>query len=603
MRGARRTRQITSRQPAGRPAVLACVAALVAALVAGCGGQLPDSGAAGPGRKLGGLSNEPLQVSAQGPVADVEPDELVEGFLVAGAGFEDDHAVARRYLTGPVQHTWRPGQRTVVYTQSSDPPTATVSGGGARRTVVVRVGVWGEIDEEGHLTLSPSGATAKATFGLTRVSGQWRIDQLDDSFGLWMPGYEFERAYTPVRLSFIARGTRIVVPDLRWFAGGRAALATQVAQSLLAGPSPELAPAVTTGAPAGTTLGVDAVPTTGGVAQVDLSPNALSATPEERQELWAQLAITLRQLPNVTDVSLTAGGSAYPVPGVAASAAGGTDLGYSEDVRVSGPVLVLSHGQLRQVDPGTGALAEASGRFPRSLDVAGLRSFTAGPQAGLLAGVDASGTALVTVPTSAPRQVVVRGGDLGRPVLDRSGWVWVADRARAGEVLVAPVTSSASAVSGSRESVTTLRPSWLAGRRVEALDVSRDGARLAVVSSAPDGTRRLDVAGVVREDTGRPTQLAPARAVGQPLPSIRDVSWADRTDLVVLSGAAGAVQPYQVQVGGVVTALPTVSGPVGIWAGDGLRAVYVTTASGQVMERSGSGWRQLGAGTSVSIPQ
>jgi hypothetical protein len=123
-----------------------------------------------------------------------------------------------------------------------------------------------------------------------------------------------------------------------------------------------------------------------------------------------------------------------------------------------------------------------------------------------------------------------------------------------------------------------------------------------VVSAAADGTTRLDVAGVVRGDAGRPSALAQPWQIGQSLPSVTDVSWADRTTLVVLGGQAGQRQAYQVEVGGVVSPLQKVNGAVGVFAGSGLASVYVTLSNGHVAVRVGSGWRNLGPGTSVTIP-
>jgi hypothetical protein len=55
-------------------------------------------------------------------------------------------------------------------------------------------------------------------------------------------------------------------------------------------------------------------------------------------------------------------------------------------------------------------------------------------------------------------------------------------------------------------------------------------------------------------------------------------------------------------VGGDVTALPRVSGAVGVSAGSGASSLYVTLASGHLAVRVGSGWRDLGPGTAVAIP-
>ena len=116
--------------------------------------------------------------------------------------------------------------------------------------------------------------------------------------------------------------------------------------------------------------------------------------------------------------------------------------------------------------------------------------------------------------------------------------------------------------------------------------------------------RRVDVAGVVRDRSGRPLRLSSTSlAVAQSLDDVRDVAWADRGTLVVLARrGTGPLRPFSASVGGVATALPEVRGAVSVAAGDGLRAVYLTTGSGQVLARSGSGWRVLGTGSAVTVP-
>lgn len=588
---------------APRRASVAVAAGVLGALLAGCGASLPDSGQAGPGRDVGEAAGEPLQAVPEGPRPGAQPAEVVGGFLHAGAGFEDDHAVARTFLTGAAVTTWRPGRRTLVYPDDRT-LTVTASGTGSVRRVVARAPVWGTVNDAGELVLAEPGTTANAEFEVARVGRVWRIQQVASDVGLWMPRYEFERLYTAVRVSFVAAGTRVLVPDLRWYAGARAGLATFLVRELLRGPPPALRGAVTTGAPPGTALSVDAVTTSAGIAQVDLSSIALRATADERQQLWAQLSATLRQLPQVSGIDVTVAGAAYPVAGVAAPAGSG-DLGYSEDVKVTGPALVLSGGRLLQVDSATGRLtADRSGRFVGDVDVSGLRSVSAGPESGLLVGVESAGTRLVRVAPSSPREVLARGLDLAPAVIDRAGWAWTADRGLPDTVLLSPATTSALAAVGPGQRTATLRTTWLEGRRVLTVDVSRDGARVAVVSVGEGGRTRLDVAGVVRDAAGRPTALAAPRGAAQGLAGVRDVSWADRINLAVLAGPADALQPYQVEVGGLVTALPTVKVPaVSTWAGDGLRAVYVATTTGQVLVRSGSGWRTVGPGSAVSIPQ
>ena len=91
--------------------------ALAAALIAGCGG-MPDSGAAGAGREVGDTAIE-LLAAPLGPRPGAPPAEIVGGFLRAGAGSGDDHAVARSFLTAVAARSWRPSREVVVYGEDS----------------------------------------------------------------------------------------------------------------------------------------------------------------------------------------------------------------------------------------------------------------------------------------------------------------------------------------------------------------------------------------------------------------------------------------------------------------------------------------------------
>jgi hypothetical protein len=298
----------------------------------------------------------------------------------------------------------------------------------------------------------------------------------------------------------------------------------------------------------------------------------------------------------VSGVRLTAAGSPFVVPGVG-SPPGGTDLGYSDDVRVAGEPLVLTGGRLQRMAAGSGELAPITGGSPAgAASGAGLRTVSAGLGGTPLVAVDAAGGALLRLGTGGRRDLLLSAAQLVDPVVDPTERVWTADRSVPGRLVVVDVAADGAPSSG-------LLPTWLHARTVEAVDLSRDGTRVAVVSSQ-GGRRRVDVAGVVRDRAGRPLRLSSTSLpVAQSLDDVRDVAWADRGTLVVLARrGTGALRPYSASVGGVATALPDVRGAVSVAAGDGLRAVYLTTASGQVLARSGSGWRLLGAGSAVTVP-
>lgn len=578
---------------------------LLVAMLAGCGG-LPDSGSAGSGRRVQRIPDEPLQVAARGPRAGEGPDEVVDGFLHAGAGFDDNHGVARLFLTGAAKTKWTPGQSTVVYRDDASllrPGRAT----GQTWLVTVSAPVWATIDGTGRMTLARPGTTSRTEIRLERRDGQWRIDELDPHFGLWMAKYEFERTYTPLRLSFVAVGSRLLVPDLRWFAGSRASLATAVVKQLLNGPPPDLGAGVVTGFPAGTRLGVEAVPITGGTATVELSEVALRADPLQRDHLWAQLRTTLRQLPQVSRIAVSVAGVPYPL-GKGGTARGLDDAGgYTEEVPLSRPVLALRSGRLVALDlvGGEPVRSSVDGSLG-GVALTGLRAVALMPEPQLVVGVDTAGSHLIAVRAGTGRVVLASAPGLLDPVADRIGWVWTASASRPGQLLVTRAQSAAGAV---RAPPRWLHPAWLAGRRVLSLDVARDGARVAVMSVGSDGATRLDVAAIVRDSAAAPTALTASRTVGQSLSAIADVSWADATHLVVLAQPAtadgdvevGPLTPFEVEVGGLVTELPPVRSAQQVWAGAGLSAVLVRTAANQLLLRSGSGWRPVGSGLSVAI--
>jgi hypothetical protein len=128
---------------------------------------------------------------------------------------------------------------------------------------------------------------------------------------------------------------------------------------------------------------------------------------------------------------------------------------------------------------------------------------------------------------------------------------------------------------------------------------------VVIVSIDDRGEQRVDVAGVLRGPSAGPVSIARPLVVARTLSDVQDVSWMGAGALVVLGRAPGAkaVQAHEVQVGGASTPLPAVQQPVAVATGDGNRAVYVVTAAGTVLTRSGSGWVTIGPGRAVTVPQ
>jgi len=556
------------RRPVRRTSLAALpVLAVLVAVVLGACAAIPTSGAVGVGVNV---VSEPGPLSPLGerPDPGAGPVAIVQGFLTASAaGFSrdpsadlnNDFSVAREYLAGEARGTWRPRERVVVYPTSSIPEITLVSD----TQVQVKLTVAARIDANGQYAEAAPGAQESLVFDLVEdSSGQWRISVLDDGVVLSAPS--FEQVYRSAAIYFLSPDNSYLVPDVRWFPVRN--LATSVMQALLAGPSAWLRDGVRTAVPDGVELTPGAVPIAAdGTAEVGLSGAAL-ADADERALLLAQIEATLR-IPRVSGVAVTAGG--VPLTTTPAVLKRGIDSEEPLEALQGDILTTMSKGELVPV-AGVGPLAGLAAHDAARDEAGTLRV--------LLSGTDS----LVLAPTvDAPAKVLLKGQGLVAPSVDRLGWVWTARVGAAGALDA--VTADGQIVSVGAD--------WLVGRTVRSLRVSRDGTRIAVVSSGPDGLT-LDVAAVMRDDKNRPQQLGEALGVGSTLVDATRVVWVDDSTLGVLgrSGAATAAAYHLVPLAGQTRALPTLDDAVSIAGGKGERALYAATSDGQLFWRSGQSW-------------
>ncbi len=193
--------------------------------------------------------------------------------------------------------------------------------------------------------------------------------------------------------------------------------------------------AVVTGVPANTRLAVNAVPVVGGRAQVSLSSEALSADPDDRTAMWAQLTATLSQVSSVSSVSLAVDDTPLELPSGVSSAGSAAELGYDTVTNRTFDTALLRQGdELSRLDP----------RFLPDTTVGSRRADTK-PQDGDIARIpdtwtrlalSADGKQVAAVSTGrqllslwkadAPQVVVPPfASSLTAPVYDEQGYLWV----------------------------------------------------------------------------------------------------------------------------------------------------------------------------------
>jgi hypothetical protein len=578
---------------------------LLAAALAGCA-TIPTSGPVRAGGDLGlQRAEDRVAPIGQPPAKGASPEDIVLGFLQSNADFVNDHEVARKYLTAAARQRWRPQAGTTVYDQVAAPLAVRPSADGT--DVAVAGAEVGRIDAAGSYARSAPDRTVTRDFGLQRVDGEWRIDRLDD--GLLLPLTEVGETYRQLSLYFLGPSGHTLVPDTVLLPGVPG-LTTKLIDRLLRGPTASLRGSVTTAIPPGTGLEVSSVAVRGGLATVRLDSSALQADDDAREQLSAQIVWTLKQLPEVRQVRITAGGDSPLLPGVSEEVNHDPwptydpdDLPATPSAYVVGPP--AHAGQIgRYLD---GSFEPAPGGA--GTGAIHLRSPAVSLDATRLAAVSTDGRTVYVGPLARDGRLEARisGTDLSQPSWDPGKNLWVVDRATGQLWYLADGANKPREVS-----VASL---GAAGRPV-AVAVARDGARVALVVGS-GRQARLRLLAVRRTETADPTvtggvevSLAEPRDPLPDLRSVRDVSWADATTLAVLGSRAGApVIPYYVDTDGydVIEGEP-VPEPLTITAASPPRQsqenpLIAGTADGRLLQfTSGSGWQPIGLGSDPAYP-
>jgi len=570
------------------PRALRITAFATAALLAlaACS-SIPSSGPVNEGTGVVATA-EPFEPIAVGPRPDDGPAAMVSGFVRAsGAGFSSDFTVARQYLTPAAGAAWDPTSRVVVF----DSGELKANFDEATNTVTYDIPVLATLDDSGRLTEAEDGTRETLTYTMTKnADGQWRIASLDD--GTLLAESTFERQFSQVSLIFASVDETTQVPEMRWLPRNKDE--TLAARELVEGPSEWLAPAVHTGFPPTSALSVDSVVVTEGVAAVQLTAESAGSA-AERALAQEQMELTLGSIPGITRVDVTAGGVTLggdrevdlkpaPLPSTVAAAFVGGRLGAFD-----GADAWTVPDEVGALPADSEGLAQTFGTPTAAWIVGGSSIVTS---LALEGGIEELEPADDT--SEAPTAVMdtielYKGSSLVAPSADRHSWIWTAERN--GESGFASVKVGGSPVA--------IPADWLRGTSIQALAISRDGARIAVLSRT-GGKQVLEVASIVRGDDGTPLTIGQPLAVGADLGPSIDVAWVDDLTIAVLGEEGGEVSSdlWLVDVGGLTTAQKAVTHAVDITARENERSLLVVDAEGTVFARSGTVWARVAAGPS-----
>ncbi|WP_309132481.1 LpqB family beta-propeller domain-containing protein [Brevibacterium sp.] len=556
-----------------RPRVRMLLASMCASLaLVGCA-SIPvsspvghiDSGSAQPGA---GSARTP-----DGPAPGASPADIVRGFLAAGAGTENNFSVARSFLTETEGQEWRPLESVSLLPTDADLDSLNYEVTSDQQRLNLSAPVTGLVNSSGIYHSTTPGTRSNLEFSLRQENGEWRISSAPD--GLLISQATFRTIFLNYSVKFFTSDFSYLVPDSRWFLRS-SSTPTAIVNELLSGPAPYMVGSVVTAIPEGAKLSDSNVVTIeNGVARVSLNEQTPAPTDREKGLIRAQIASTLQAVPSISSVELSINGqlvSESLQPEIDAT------------VKVDDPPVVLADGRLARISGTRLTPVDNSPDLSKEDPSDPAVSLDGSLYAYLTDGRDR----LMRLKDNDRKASQILGGkDLVGPSIDRFNMVWTAERQNTGVIRAV----------GPDDKVYEVNADFLAGRELLDLEVSRDGTRIALLSTLEDQPARIDLVGIPRDRAGNPTNGLSATPIemGSNFNWVDDVSWAGSTSLVALASMEKnePVQPFRIDVTAPPEQLGELPDGSRISAGEDGRSILVTSDQGEIYSYNSNAWQKL----------
>ncbi|MCU1476201.1 MAG: hypothetical protein JWQ64_894 [Subtercola sp.] len=567
MIGSTPSRRRVTRRSARRVA-LALAAAVTAVLaVSGCTG-IPNSGAVHSQEVSSTPDDSDVILLPPDPVSGANQSQILNGFLQAAASPQGDYKVARKYLTSDFSKTWDPNAGVLI--DAGQPAETTLSD----TAMNISVTPLAEVDATGEYLESSSSAAVTLPFTFAQEGGQWRISAANP--GIILEQLRFSQVFSSHPLYFYDPTYTYLVPDVRWFAKDETT-STRVVKALLAGPAPWLGQgAVVTAFPDGTENSPVVVES--GRANVDLSSQILSQTPQSLQRMQYQLDESLSTVASVASVVITVNQNQVPI------AAGPTP---TVNPRVNSQPLVDMANVFGYLSndapvPIPGVSDKVQALAPLSV-TSSARVFAVGTAIGVFA----------VQPGANDAVLVDNRPNLVPPSLDPAGYVWTVPAGSPGDVHAY----------GSDGTVHPVAVNWDGAQSIVSLDVSRDGTRVLAFTLA-DGAPKLVVAAVIRDKDGVPQRLGDPVILASGPGTPEDATWVDDSNVASLTASAsGDDRIVLQQIGGISSNLGVPVSAVSLSGANDVSGLWLLTSAGDLQQQRGSGWQTNTKGVSLLATQ
>lgn len=549
---------------------LLAVTALVA-LVVGCT-AIPNAGEVVSAELSVPTISAGVDVLPPGPSTGATQDDILAGFIAAGAAAQDNYRVARSYLTEKQQAGWNPNALTLI--RSGEPVITATSGSELRYEVPIAASV----DEVGQYLDSPASSAQALDFQFVRESGEWRISSAPD--GIVLSEAAFQEAFGSYRLYYFSSGYRDLVADLRWFAS-RAEVAAKIVRALLAPPAFWLDQGATVSAfPAGTGLALTPIPVVDGVATVDLTSSVVNADDTARARMLIQLNASLQQVQGISSARISVNQNEVVIPplsGDAPSLASGRDTRLA--VLANRRFGFLQSGQFEEIEALSAAVATL---IPDEVFYS--QQFTEAilTRSDGVWRVDSEGEATVLD----DRDGLLRG------IVDSCRYTWSSTSALSSDMI---------RIFGADGEVTSLGLEVAGESSLVSFELARDNTRLLLLIQSGSGVRAL-VTAVSRDDSCRPTGFSDFVELGVRSGEAIDAAWVDDASVAVVAEdpVTRQAEVTVFDIGGRSSSLGQPARPVTLVGGvGGVSGLRVLSDEGVVYQPRGNGWQATNDRASV----
>lgn len=542
-------------------------------LISACG-NIPTSSSVNIGPEFGSNDqNSIIRVIASRPQPGMSQEQIITGFLNATASSDNDFAIAREYLVPSKKNSWNPTKSIEVYEGQGQFEFVN------ENQIDFSAALHSQVNESSRIVFANPEDQLLKTFKLEKVDDQWRINI--DFDGLVISKTDLDRSFSFYPLWFVDPTKTFLVPESVILPKAITANATRLMQLLLLGPSEQIDNTVITAFPKGSSLSIDSVPITNGVASVSLNEAVLQAASLERQLLAAQIVKTLTRIPEVKSIQIKVGTQNLSILNAPLNQTASTWDKFYSDSNYSNVAYFISENKLWKNNAETKSITGKS-----EIDSKLWSYGTSNRSENLYALVDETKTNLIINSYSPEfKETIFSSSNIGNPKIDVLDTIWVT------------LNNQASVFSSDKK--LNLIAQNFAIEDIAEIIPAPDASRVLLIIRSVYGTE-LRLANVIRNpDT---IVLTNIRKIMRDGFSITKAVWQDETNILYLDSGSQPVNVYSLDIStGASRNIYSINGVQDIASRSG-QVTMLEINDGTILQRVTGEWKVISNSQSPNYP-